>query len=287
MSSSSTGDGVSPPTVPPTVPPTLRDDCRDAGLDQEVRGQTLELFVNRPERRNALTPRLVRCLSGVLRWAGESGAVRSVLLSGRGLAFCAGYDIGDIGSDGDAAAGRERDLVNDLAADVQRCPVPVVAAVNGPAVGGGCDLAAACDIRLGSTAALFAMPPARLGLLYAADGMRRLVLLAGLGTATEMFLTGNAVDAARAERVGLLTAVLDPDELLAAARKICARLAANAPLSVAGSKRVLALLTADRPWTDAERAELEEVQRRVWHSDDAREGPRAYRERRSPHFTGR
>lgn len=259
--------------------------CRTAGLDVDVRGAVLELFINRPERRNVLNPDLVHCLIDALDWAmTETGTLRCVLLGGRGDAFCAGYDIGDIGSTGQHGA--ERDLVDRLATHIENHPLPVVAAVHGPAIGGGCDLAIACDIRIGSTQARFGMPPARLGVLYALNGMRRLVQRAGDSTARDMLLTGAPIDARRAENATLLALVVEPEEMLERARQCCDQLAANAPLSVAGTKRTLGLLSVTYTWTDAEHAELEEIQRRVWHSADASEGPKAFRERRVPQFLG-
>jgi enoyl-CoA hydratase len=269
----------------PGLPEALRDRCAGAALDADLRGSVLELFINRPERRNVLNPPLVHSLIDALEWAAESGVVRCVLLSGRGEAFCAGYDIGDIGANGQLGA--ERDLVDRLATRIEELSLPVVAAVNGAAIGGGCDLAVACDIRFGSTTARFGMPPARLGVLYAVNGMRRLVQRAGDSTAREMLLTGSPVDAQRARDATLLSVVVDPEELLDRARECCARLVANAPLSVAGSKRSLGLLSVAHTWTDRDRAELHEIQRRVWGSADASEGPLAFRERRNPQFEGR
>lgn len=267
------------------VPQELRERCEAAALDTHVRDGVLELFIDRPDRRNVLNPALVHCLIDALDWAVGTDALRCVLLAGRGEAFCAGYDIGDIGSNGQEGA--ERDLVDRLATHIEDLPIPVVAAVHGPAIGGGCDLAVACDIRLGSTTARFGMPPARLGVLYAVNGMRRLVQRAGDSTARDMLLTGIPIDARRAEDATLLSAVVEPEELLERARQCCDRLVANAPLSVAGSKRSLGLLSGAHTWTDAERAELEEIQRRVWRSADAAEGPLAFRERRTAQFLGR
>lgn len=267
------------------VPEGMQERCQAAGLDMAVRGGALELFIDRPERRNVLNPELVHRLIDALDWATQSDVLRCVLLGGRGDAFCAGYDIGSIGSAGEQ--GSERDLVDRLATYIEDLPIPVVAAVNGPAIGGGCDLAAACDIRLGSTTARFGMPPARLGVLYAVNGMRRLVQRAGDSTARDMLLTGIPIDARRAEQATLLSTVVEPEELLERARAVCDQLVANAPLSVAGSKRSLGLLSVAHTWTDTERKELEDIQKRVWASIDASEGPLAFRERRTPQFLGR
>lgn len=267
------------------VPDPLHQRSQAAGLDLDVRGGVLELFIDRPERRNVLNPPLVHCLIDALDWSAESPVVRCALLSGRGDAFCAGYDLGDIGANGQE--GSERDLVDRLATHIEDLPLPVVGAINGPAIGGGCDLAVSCDIRVGSTKARFGMPPARLGVLYAVNGMRRLVQRAGDSIARDMLLTGVPIDAQRAEGATLLSAVVEPDELLDRARELCDRLVANAPLSVAGTKRSLGLLSVAHTWTDADRAELEEIQRRVWQSADASEGPLAFRERRNPQFLGK
>lgn len=267
-----------------TLPAELVEQAARGELDVEVRGNVLELFIDRPLRRNVLHPPLVGCMLDALEWAQRRPEVRCVLLGGRGDAFCAGYDIGDIGSG--ERAGVERDLVNGLATRIEQLDVPVVAAVHGPAIGGGCDLAVACDIRVGSTAARLGMPPARLGLLYAPDGMRRLLQRAGESTAREMLLTGTPIDARRAQQVGLLSEVTEPDEMLARARTVCDRLAGNAPLSVAGTKRSLGLLTTECPCSGEAHEELARIQHRVWHSSDATEGPKAYRERRDPHFVG-
>ncbi|MGH3664058.1 MAG: enoyl-CoA hydratase/isomerase family protein [Micromonosporaceae bacterium] len=268
-----------------TPPAALHERCHAAGLEVQVRGGTLELFLNRPERRNVLNPELVRCLSETLEWGAETDGLRCVLLGGRGGAFCAGYDIGGIGASGNH--GSERDLVDRLGTLIENLSLPVVAAVHGPAIGGGCDLAVSCDIRLGSTAARLGMPPARLGVLYAVDGMRRLVQRAGDSTARHMLLTGDPIDARRAEQVALLAEVVEPEELLTRARQCCDRLVANAPLSVAGSKRSLGLLAAAPSWTEAEHVELDQIQLQVWRSADAAEGPLAFRERRAPQFQGK
>lgn len=281
----SPGGKARPVSESVTVPKELQERCQASGLDIAMRGGALELFIDRPERRNVLNPELVHCLIDALDWATHSESLRCVLLGGRGDAFCAGYDIGTIGSNGEQ--GSERDLVDRLATHIENLPIPVVAAVHGAAIGGGCDLAAACDIRLGSTTARFGMPPARLGVLYAVNGMRRLVQRAGDSTARDMLLTGIPIDARRAEQATLLSTVIEPEELLERARAVCDQLVANAPLSVAGSKRSLGLLSVAHTWTDAERNELEEIQKRVWASTDASEGPLAFRERRTPHFLGR
>lgn len=266
----------------------MTTDLAAEGLQTAVRGRVLEITLARPERRNALTPALIRGLIGVLDRARTSDDLRAVLLTGAGeKAFCAGFDIALIDSPGRDAVGAERDLVEDLAGAVVALPLPVVAAVNGAAVGAGCDLAVACDLRIGVPGARFGMPPARLGILYGWKGVDRLVRSIGLPAAKDLLLTGRLMDAARAYDLGLLSAVVPPAALLDEARAITDTLAANAPLSVAASKRMTDLLSSPSPPSDGDLEELAALQQRVWTSEDAVEGARAYRERRPPQFTGR
>lgn len=262
-------------------------DAEHEGLVVRRRGSVVEVTLDRPERRNALTPDVVSSLMEVLHASVADPELRVVLLTGAGdKAFCAGFEIEMIDSVGGESSGAERDLVDELATTVQQLPVPVVAAVNGAAVGAGCDLAVACDIRVGSRAARFAMPPARLGILYGTRGVQRLLRAIGLLAAKELLLTGSLVDADRAHQMGLLSTVAPEDDLLDEARRVADEVAANAPLSVAGSKRMVELLSSG-DLTEADHEALAAIQERVWSSDDATEGVRAYQERRPPQFKGR
>lgn len=250
------------------------------------RGRVLELTLNRPERRNALSPTLIGALSGVLTAAAADPEVRAILLTGRGgKAFCAGFDLGQF-DDAGAEPGGERDLVDHLSTMLREQSLPVVAAVNGAAVGAGCDLAIACDLRIGHPGTRFGMPTARLGFLYGARGIERLLQTVGLPLAKEMLLTGSLLPAPRALQAGLLSAVVPEDDLLSVARDQADAIADNAPLSVSASKRIVDLL-ATAALSDQEAAEIAALQDQVWRSQDAAEGARAHRERRAPSFTGR
>ncbi len=272
---------------PSSIPRSILGDEVE-GLRAEQRGPVIEVTLDRPERRNSLTPGLISALMELLAAARVDRDLRAVLLTGTGeKAFCAGFDIEMIDSVGGSDTGTERDLVDDLATTVRELPVPVVAAVNGAAVGAGCDLAVACDIRVGGPSARFGMPPARLGILYGWKGVERLIDTVGPAPAKEMLLTGSLIDAERANQIGLLSAVVPADGLLAEARRITDVLAANAPLSVAASKRMVDLLARPGTLDQADQAALADIQAEVWNSEDAVEGARAYRERRPPEFTGR
>lgn len=243
------------------------------------------LTLNRPARRNALTPELIERILAELDRIEAAGEARVVVVTGAPPAFCAGFDIERIDSPAGQSAGAEKDLVETLCARVRRIRVPVIAQVNGAASGTGCDLAVSCDLRIASSEARLAMPPARLGLLYSWEGTARLVAAVGPAAAKELLLTGELVDAARALQLGLVQRVVPPDELEGETRRLAETIAANAPLSVAASKLMVnrlsdALLDADAL------AEIQEASRAVWASEDSQEGPRAFRERRPPRFVG-
>jgi enoyl-CoA hydratase/carnithine racemase len=165
--------------------------------------------------------------------------------------------------------------------------VPVIAKVGGVASGTGCDLAVSCDVRFASEAARFAMPPVKLGVLYETGGMTRLVQTVGPAFAKEMLLSGDFVDAPRALEIGLVNRVYPADALDGETERFAATLVANAPLSVAASKLAVNVIADGAPPSGDAAAALDEARRRVWESDDAKEGPRAFRERRPPEFTGR
>jgi enoyl-CoA hydratase/carnithine racemase len=245
------------------------------------------LMLNRPEQRNALTPELIERLLEQLDALDADPEVRAVLLTGAGDAFCAGYDIHHLVSPGRSDAGAERDLVEALCARLRRLRVPTIAKVNGVASGAGCDLAVSCDVRFASETARFAMPPARLGVLYSTEGMARLTALVGPAVAKELLFSGELVDASHALRIGLVNRVYPAERLDEECEKFASTVARNAPLSVEAAKAVVNLVADGKPLPPEAYAEIEQTARRIWTSDDAIEGPRAFRERRKPRFTGR
>ena len=253
----------------------------------ERRESVVALTLNRPERRNALTPELIAQLQAELDAIESDPGVRCVVLTGGGTAFCAGYDISRISSPGQGEAGAEARLVEELGLRVRGLRVPVVAQVNGAASGAGCDLAVSCDVRFAAGTARFAMPPARLGVLYDVGGMRRLVQTVGVAAAKEMLLGGELIEAERACAIGLVNRVVESDDLEAETTRFVEALVANAPLSVWASKLACNVLADAAPLEPEAATLLAEASSRVWASDDAHEGPSAFRERRAPRFQGR
>lgn len=244
----------------------------------QASGGTRRLILSRPEQRNALTPDLIDRLVDALAAIEADAGARVVVLAGAGSGFCAGYDLNLLESPGTAHAGSERDRVERLCGRLRALRIPSVAQVHGVASGAGCDLAVSCDVRFASDDARFAMPPARLGILYSHEGIGRLVALVGPAVAKEMLFSGELVDAARALSVGLVNRVVPAGRLAEETEAFARTVAANAPMSIAASKRIV---------DGAGEEESLALGRLVWASEDAREGPRAFRERRPPRFLGR
>jgi enoyl-CoA hydratase len=244
-------------------------------------GAVARVTLNRPAQRNAVSPELVEEFLAALDEIDADSGSRVVSVTGAGTAFCAGFDIARIDSAGSAAGISER-----LCSRVRSLRVPVVARVNGVASGTGCDLAVSCDLRVASREARFQMPPVKLGVLYETGGMARLVEAVGAAAARELLLCGEPIDATRAFQLGLVHRVVPPERLDEETDRILETIAANAPLSVAASKLALNAIagsaTPSGPALDA----LEDARRQVWASEDAKEGPRAFQERRRPRFQG-
>jgi len=249
---------------------------RREDLSNGVRVVTLR----RASSRNALAPQMLGLLE---RAFAEDAEVRALVLEAEGTAFCAGYDFESL--EADAAAARAPDAqLQKVFGLLEEAPFASVAVVQGAAFGAGCELACACDFRLGSAEALFCLPPLKLGIVYAPDGVWRLARLVGLQRAREMLLTGRTVGAEIALQWGLLDRV-EPD-VVAAARRLAEELAQSAPIAAAGTRLVLRKL-GRAPLSGADRVELEQVRARAFASQDAAEGRAAARERRPPRFRGK
>jgi len=237
------------------------------------------LTISNPGKKNAIDAGLLDALEAALA---DDADVRVWLVRGAGEGiFSAGYDLNALNGfpEGTALPDERIGVVLDR---LMEHPAPSVAVVTGPAVGAGCELATACDFRVGSGAARFVMPPAKLGVVYALKGLARVRSRVGEQAARRMFLLGASVDAAEAKSLGLLDVI--SDDAAAAAAAMCEVLATNAPLAVRGMKRGLALL--DAPSSEGA-AGYEVLRRESFNSADAREGRDALLARRAPTFQGR
>lgn len=241
-------------------------------ISSEVRGAVTVIALDRHERRNALDVDHCIALRGAVDTAVGQDA-RALVITGTGTSFCAGADLHGVYGDS------FRTALYGALTSIARAPVPVIAAVNGPAIGAGTQLAISCDLRVAAESAVFAVPTARNGLAVDPWTIRRLASLAGGGPARAMLLGAESVDVALASRCGLVDRVGSLSDALSWAAEI----ATFAPMSLSYSKRVLESMTqghgSDR--------ELEAEFDACWSSEDVAEGQRARREARTPQFVGR
>lgn len=241
--------------------------------------------INRPSRRNALNGEAWRDLGDTFSRLREDAVLRAIILTGAGGAFCAGDDIMAFASVRDDAPARQVywDHIMAAYAAVSDSRVPVIAAVSGPSVGGGCTLALRCDFRIADATARFGVPPAKLGLVYPADSTQLLVSAAGVSMAKRMLYTGILIGATEAMGCGLVTELAE--DALSAAIAFAEPMLASAPLSIQAAKLACDAAMAGRIAEVAD--EVMAISRRADASEDYREGTAAFAAKRKPHFVGR
>lgn len=253
-------------------------------LVQERRGAVLVARLNRPDARNALTPEMIRGIGGAITDAETDPEVGAVVLTGTGdRAFCAGMDLRAFAAGGETSLGdgdATRAFFRLLEGEVT---IPVVGAANATAVAGGFELLLGCDVIVASSEAEFGLPEVKRGLFPAGNGTF-LGSRVALGVALEMTLTGDSMSAVRAYDLGLVNAVVPPDEVLTRALAVAERIAANGPLGVRAVKELVRLGISDPAGA---RERLREWQDVVFNSEDAKEGATAFVERRPPVWRGR
>lgn len=256
-----------------------------AHIRLDLDGPVATIVIDRPEKRNALTLEMWEELEAAVRGAETDAAVRVVVVRGAGdRAFAAGADIAEFRERRTRPDDARR--YNETSARAERalaeCRVPTIAAIRGACVGGGCELAVACDLRIADTTAYFALTPARLGLVYAPAATRRLVDVAGVATAKRMLLTAARLDAEEALRTGLVTQVVAPDQLDAAVEELATRISALSRTSLSGIKSVIGMVCAGDA-ADWQRAA--DITGASFASADYVEGVAAFLERRDPEFS--
>lgn len=253
----------------------------------EVRGFVGLVTIDRPDRRNALNGDLCAEFRDVLVAHPE---LRAVVITGAGSAFCAGADLVTRFEPADASPDSPvvdtfRPAFEQLLDAIVDHPAPVIAAVNGAAMGAGMQLAVACDIRVAGPSARFAIPGGKLGVHLSPRNIWRLAMLVGQGAARDFLIAGRTAGVEEAVATGIVQRVAD--DPLGAALTIAEEIAASAPLTMRGHKRSLNLVAEAQWLSDEARAEIARLEAEAFGSEDLREGVAAFAEKRTPNFTGR
>lgn len=248
----------------------------------------VRIRISNPDKRGALDHEILDALCDAIAGAADA---RCVLITGDGPVFSAGYDIGnfsDPATFADAAENLVAHPFTEAIDAIEAHPYPVVAAVNGHAIGGGLELAVTCDMRIAARGVKLGMPPAKIGLIYGHTGLRRFIEVCGLANTNELFYLGRNVDSDRAYEMGLVNRLVERADLDAVALDVAAEIARNSPLSLAGNKRIIGTLRElpGKLPDDTER-ELVDLRESCFHTEDFREGIAAFGEKRQPKWKGR
>ncbi len=258
----------------------------------ELTNHTLTVTLNRPDIHNAISHQaMVDELVRVCEQVNQDSEIRAMILTGAGTSFCAGGNIKDMQQKSDMFAGDPATIEAAYKAGIQRIPkalwaveVPVVAAINGAAIGAGCDLAMMCDIRVASSTARFAESFVKLGIIPGDGGAWFLPRIIGHARASHMALTGSAIDAHTALEWGMVSELMAPEDLMSTARKIAEDIAQNPPLAVAATKKLL------RECRDLELDDMLDhcanIQSHLHHSEDHKEAVNAFLEKRPGNYHG-
>jgi enoyl-CoA hydratase/carnithine racemase len=258
-------------------------------LDAPAEG-VIRLTIDNPAKRNALDHPILDAISSALRELASSEEARCLIITGASGMFSAGYDIGEIPHE--EFEQRAEQLIahpfTEAIDALEAFPYPTLALLPGHTIGGGLELALACDLRVAMEGIKLGMPPAKLGLVYSHTGLQRFIDAIGVTRTRELFLLGRHIDAPTALAWGLVNRVVSELALETVGLDLAAELAANAPLAQRGNKRVIAALLSMQHRLDPALAkELIELRKASFSSQDMREGVRAFAEKRPPRWQGR
>ncbi|HKR58992.1 MAG TPA: enoyl-CoA hydratase-related protein [Pyrinomonadaceae bacterium] len=242
--------------------------------------------LNRPEKLNSLTREMILALSDLFRQFASATDLRVVILTGSGeRAFCVGTDISELANSDQNEALNVSKRGQDLCDLIEQCPVPVIGAINGLAVGGGCELALACHMRLAAANARFSLPEIKLGIMPGYGGTQRMPREIGISRALEMMLGGRELSAGEAEKLGVINRSVDSTNLMTEARSLAAAVANLAPLAI---RACLQSVRRGMELPLEQGLALEaQLFAGLFETADMREGTRAFLEKRAPVFEGK
>ncbi|HEX2120290.1 MAG TPA: enoyl-CoA hydratase-related protein [Thermoanaerobaculia bacterium] len=255
-------------------------------IKTENRDGVLVVTIDRPKVLNALNAQTVGEIWSVFQNARDDDGVKAVILTGAGdKAFVAGADINELAQATPITGKQTAEKGQRVFRAIERFPKPVIAAINGFALGGGCELALACHIRIASEKAQLGLPEVTLGIIPGYGGTQRMARLLGKGKALELILTGDRVGAAEAERIGLVNKVVAPEELMSACEEMARRITARAPLAVRSAIEAV-MSGSEMPFEEGQFLEAT-LFGLLCATDDTKEGMKAFIEKRPAEFKGR
>src|SRR4051812_45188897 len=255
-------------------------------IKTEIRGGTLYVTIDRPKVLNALNAQTVEEIGRAFWAARRDDAVKAVILSGSGdKAFVAGADINELAQKTPITGKETSERGQEILSSIERFPKPVIAAINGFALGGGCELALACHIRIASEKAQLGLPEVTLGIIPGYGGTQRMARLLGKGKALELICTGDRIGAVEAEKIGLVNRVVPSDQLMTTCEEMAKKIISRGPLAVRASIEAvnngLNMSFEEGQFLEATLFGL------LCASDDTKEGMRAFLEKRAANFTGK
>jgi len=252
----------------------------------EARDGILRVTIDRPKLLNALNAQTIDEIHRVFKEARGDEAVRSVIVTGSGeKAFVAGADINELAVKTPITGKEASESGQEVLGFIERFPKPVIAAINGFALGGGCELALACHIRIASENAQIGLPEVTLGIIPGYGGTQRMARLLGKGKALELICTGDRIGAAEAEKIGLVNRVVPADQLLATCEELAKKIMSRGPLAVRAAIEAV-VAGSDMPLEEGQLLEST-LFGLLCATDDTKEGMRAFLEKRAANFTGK